>query len=131
MSRTTGTESNSENHEQDDEILHTTAFYKKWLDEEWYTDVYMYLEALMFRTQDTKERQRVRSLARRFLLQNDILYRRDSDNTLKTCLVRGEVLAILKDYHDGSAGGHFGRDITIERARRLFWWPTMWKDIAE
>jgi hypothetical protein len=38
---------------------------------------------------------------------------------------------ILAEYHDSLFGGHFGRDVTLSRIREKFWWPTMWRDVAE
>jgi Integrase zinc binding domain/Integrase core domain len=37
----------------------------------------------------------------------------------------------LAEYHAGAIGGHFGRDITIKRIREKYWWPTIWKSVAD
>jgi hypothetical protein len=60
-------------------------------------------------------------MAMRFVIKNDVLYHKDSDGGLKICLEKEDVKMVLKEYHDGAVGGHFGRDITIERVRRDFW----------
>ena len=50
---------------------------------------------------------------------------------LKLCLGKADIKEVLHEFHEGAAGGHFGRDITVARIRQSFWWPTMWKDVAE
>lgn len=38
---------------------------------------------------------------------------------------------LLRECHDSMYSGHLGRDVTIERAQRLFYWPGMSGDIAD
>ena len=47
------------------------------------------------------------------------------------CIGKEDVELVLKEYHDGAQGGHFGRDLTINRVREGFWWPTLWRDVTE
>ena len=111
-------------------LLRTVALQKKWAENPWYKDVYMFLEALTYTKSSAYERERIRKMAKRFLVKDDILCYRDSDGDLKVCLEKEDVKMVLQEYHDGAVGGHFGRDITIGRVRQHFWWPTVWKDVA-
>jgi hypothetical protein len=38
---------------------------------------------------------------------------------------------ILAECHDAGLSGHFGRDKTLDRLRKLFWWPTLAADVDE
>jgi hypothetical protein len=102
----------------------------EWFEDEWYGDVYRFLEHQSFAPQhNAVTRRRIRQRAMRFLIRNDKLFYRDK-NGPKLCIRRQEVDAILTEYHDGPIGGHFGREITIARIRQDFWWPSLWKDVA-
>ncbi len=111
-------------------LLRTVALQKKWAENPWYKDVYMFLEALIYTKSTSHERERIRKMAKRFLVKDNILFYRDSDGNLKICLEKEDVKKVLQEYHDGAVGGHFGRDITIGRVRQSFWWPTIWKDVV-
>ena len=69
--------------------------------------------------------------ADRFLLRQNQLYYRDADGELKTCLTSTDTQQVLQEFHAGAIGGHFGQDITIARVRQQFWWPTIWRDVAQ
>ncbi len=97
---------------------------------EWYKDTYLYLETLIVEKDSTRDRCRIRKLASRYFLENDTLYYRDADGIAKQCLIREEAYLVVKEFHDGALGGHFGRDLTIKRIRERFWWPTIWRDVA-
>lgn len=120
---------------EDAEIDDTLAFFAvvmqgDWIEDEWYGDVYRFLEHQSFNVQrDAAARKRIRLRATRFLIRNDKLFFRDK-NGLKLCIKKPEVEAVLTEYHDGPIGGHFGREITIARIRQDFWWPNLWKDVA-
>jgi len=38
---------------------------------------------------------------------------------------------LIREYHDSTIAGHLGRDKTLERLSRLFYWPGMPDDVAE
>ena len=54
------------------------------------------------------------------------------DQVLKQCVMEEEVQSILREAHEGSAGGHMGPD-TTERKVLLsgLWWPTIYNDARE
>ena len=78
---------------------------------------------------DEARRRRARLASRRFALFDGMLVRRDGDLNWKIVVHRQEVPAILSDAHD--AAGHFGRTVTLMRARRFVWWDTMLRDVAQ
>ena len=106
--------------------LHT-----RWAEDPWYKSIYLYLETLSYHKATTQERRQIREKAKRFLIKNNRLYHRDSDGGIKMCIGKEDVELVLKEYHDGAQGGHFGRDLTISRVREGFWWPTLWRDVTE
>ena len=55
-------------------LLRTVALQKRWSENPWYKDVYMYLEALTYTKSSAHERERIRKMAKRFLIKDDILY---------------------------------------------------------
>src|SRR4051812_35795597 len=60
-----------------------------------------------------------------------MLYYRDADLQPKWCLMREEAKQAVQELHDGALGGHFGRDLTIKRVRKEYWWLIIWKDVAD
>ena len=101
------------------------------MDDPWYKDVYLWLEGLTIQKDTSQERERVRKMALRYAVKGRNLYYRDSDGKPKLCLGRSDVKGVLQEFHEGAIGGHFGRDITVARVREQFWWPTIWKDVAD
>src|SRR5436305_15076187 len=79
----------------------------------------------------SSEQECIRKKARRFTRQDGRLRYLDADNELKDCLTELDIKKVLHEYHDGAIGGDFGRDITLACIRSKFWWPTMWKDVAD
>jgi hypothetical protein len=132
MSRLIGKEPSEE---VDDEPAHlalrATALRVRWMDDPWYKDVYLWLESLMIQKDTSQEQERVRKMALRYTVKGKNLYYRNSDGKPKLCLGRSDVKGVLQEFHEGAIGGHFGRDITVARIREQFWWPTIWKDVAD
>src|SRR3954469_4192835 len=133
LSRLRMDEANAE--EVDNEPKHlafrTVALKSKWVDEAWYKDIYLWLETMTIQKESAVDRKRIRLMALRYGIKGGRLYNRDSDKKLKLCLARDDIKKVLQEYHEGAIGGHFGRDITVKRIRQHFWWPTIWRDVAE
>ena len=96
-----------------------------------YRNIIRYLQTGEVHLLKANERRRVRVMARKYTLQNDELYYRDTDGELKLCLAQSEVPAVLTEFHDSAFGGHWGQDITILNLHRHFYWPTIRKDVIE
>lgn len=119
----------------DDEPAHfgllASLVHQMWVTSPWYKEIYVFLETLVALGDTSSERERIRKKSKRFTLRGSNLLYLDSDGELKLCLVQEDLKRILYEYHDGATGGHFGRDITIARIRQKFWWPSIWKDVAD
>ena len=96
-----------------------------------YRSIVNYLRTGEVHLPGANERRRLWTMAKKYTLQNDELYYRDTNGELKLCLAQSEVPAILTEFHESSFGGHWGRDVTISNLRRRFYWPTMSKDVTE
>src|SRR4051812_8531713 len=107
------------------------ALRTRWFDEEWYADVYHWLEVQVCQKTTAAEREQVRKFANWFAIKGKGLYFCDTDSMLKLCLGKADIKEVLHEFHEDVAGGHFGRDITVARVRQSFWWPTIWRDVAE
>ena len=57
------------------------------------------------------------------------LYRRCNDDVLHICVLPQEVDDVLRECHDGVAGGHLGPEAMTRKVRLAgLWWPTLNKD---
>ena len=96
---------------------------------------------------DTVKRQ-----SEKFEIHDGLLYRRVFDATegeiqLKPCVPTGVASAVelpgygqrgldhrsrlMLEYHNGVLGGHMGRDSTMDRLERDWWWPGMYRDVCD
>ena len=94
-----------------------------------YRNVIRYLQTAEVHLPKANEQRRLRVMARKYTLQNDELYYRETDGELKLCLAPSEVPGVLTEFHDSAFEGHWGRDVTISNLRRHFCWPTMRMDV--
>ena len=95
------------------------------MEDEWYSDVYHWLEVLTCQKATAAEREQVRKRANWFAIKGKGLYFHDTDGMLKLCLGKDSIKEVLFEFHEGAVGGHFGRDITMARICQHFWWPTL------
>ena len=80
----------------------------KWMDEEWYCNVYHFLEMLTIQKAMVVECERVKKKASHFIIKGKGLYFRDSDGMMKLCLGKDSIKEVLFKFHEGAVGGHFG-----------------------
>ena len=58
-----------------------------------------------------------------------ILFRKNYDGVLLTCLEKEDAKKVMIELHDGPAGGHLSGDTTAHRILRGgYYWPTLFKD---
>jgi hypothetical protein len=51
------------------------------------------------------------------------------DGVLLRCLECEDIDKVLKELHDGLAGGHFARNTTTHKILRVrYYWPTLFRD---
>lgn len=67
-----------------------------------------------------------------FHLINGLLYKMGPDQILQRCAMEEEIPSVLKEAHDGLAGGHMGLDATTRKVLLAgLWWPTLHTDVRE
>ncbi|XP_075492587.1 uncharacterized protein LOC142530651 [Primulina tabacum] len=76
--------------------------------------------------------QKTKRQAPRFVLLNNILYRRSFQGPLLKCLPEKEVDYVLREIHEGRCTEHLG-GMSLARKTMLagFWWPTLSQDAAQ
>ncbi|XP_073019388.1 uncharacterized protein [Primulina eburnea] len=81
--------------------------------------------------EDKAQAQKIKRQAPRFVLLNNILYRRSFRGPLLKCLSEKEVDYVLREIHEGCCAEHL-RGISLARKTMLarFWWPTLNQDSA-
>jgi hypothetical protein len=58
-----------------------------------------------------------------------VLFRVNYDGALLICLEREDEDKVLKEIHDGLAGGHFAGNTTTHKILRVdYYWPTLFRD---
>ena len=76
-------------------------------------------------------------MKRRALLLNSVsyqiidgvLFRKNYDGVFLRCLEREDATKVVKELHDGPAGGHFFEDTTTHKIPRAgYYWLTLFKD---
>ncbi|XP_073037999.1 uncharacterized protein [Primulina eburnea] len=81
--------------------------------------------------EDPVQAARIRRQAPRFVLLNNILYRRSHQGPLLKCLVEDEVDYVLREIHEGCCGEHLGATALSRKAILAgFCWPRMTQDAA-
>ncbi|XP_059455331.1 uncharacterized protein LOC132185592 [Corylus avellana] len=71
----------------------------------------------------------VRCRASRYLIQNDVLYKRSFIHPLLRCLSNNEADNVLREIHEGICGNHSGKRSLAHKALRAgYCWPTMAQD---
>ena len=60
---------------------------------------------------------------------NDVVFRMNCDFVLLRCLEKSEAEKVLRELHDGPAGGHYAGDATAHKILHAgYYWPTLFKD---
>ena len=58
-----------------------------------------------------------------------VLFRKNYDGFLLIFLEQKDTAKLVKELHDGPAGGHYSRDTTAHKTLRVgYYWPTLFKD---
>ena len=57
------------------------------------------------------------------------LLKRMGSGTYVICILETEVPRALQQAHDSALGGHYGKEVTLKRLERAFWWPSMKHDV--
>ena len=99
----------------------------------WYDEMLGFLTKGMFPEAMGKERKKKIALrSRTFQVIAGVLYKRGIDQVVKRCVPDFEQRIVLKEAHQGIAGGHFSREITGKKIFQAgIWWPAVLKDAHE
>jgi len=100
-------------------------------DLEWFRDITFYLRSRQFHvTMSSKERRTLNMKLNKYVLIANILFRRNFDSILLTCVDENQALALIKEFHEGICGGHFAPTATAHKIIRVgFNWSSIFKDL--
>ena len=96
--------------------------------ENWITPIISYLkEGKLPEGKDEAIKLRVR--AARYLLINEVLYKRGFSQPYLRCLALDEANYVLREVHEGACGNHSGARSLIHKVVRAgYYWPTVQAD---
>ena len=94
----------------------------------WMTPILSYLkDENLPKGKDEAKRLRVRST--RYVLLNDVLYKRGFSQPYLRCLSPDEANYVLREVHEGACGNHLGARSLIHKVVRAgYYWPTIQAD---
>lgn len=82
--------------------------------------------------EDRNEARRIQYRSSRYLIQNDILYKRGHVLPLLRCATKAEAEYAMREIHEGICENHSrGRSLAKKILRTAYYWPTMEKDTKE
>ena len=95
----------------------------------WMTPIISYLkDGRLPEGKDEARKLRVRSA--RYVLLNEVLYKRGFSQPYLRCLASDEANYVLKEVHEGACGNHSGARSFIHKVVRAgYYWPTIQADI--
>ena len=99
----------------------------------WYFDVKRYLRNREYPDSASENDKRMlRRLASSFILDGDVLYKRNHDMTLLRCVDAKEAELILQEVHEGTFGTHMnGHSMARKILRARYFWMTMENDCCK
>lgn len=76
-----------------------------------------------------KDKRNLRLKATKYVIFNDILYKRGLDGTFVRCVDKSLQESLLKTFHDKACGGHFSSTVTAYKIlRNYYYWPGMFRE---
>ena len=96
---------------------------------EWKSPIIEYLKSPTITTKS--ESAKLRTRAAKYILIDDVLYKKSFRLPYLRCLGPEEVQYALREIHEGICGQHMGgRSLSYKALRQGYYWPTMKKDSA-
>lgn len=75
---------------------------------------------------DVEEARKIRKRVVRFMILNDVLYKRGFSMSYLKCVEEDEAKYILEEVHEGICGDHIGSRSLISKIIKIgYFWPTM------
>ena len=79
--------------------------------------------------EDKRQARKIKCLAARYTLLDEVLYRREFTLPLLRCLDEEEAYYVLREIHEGICGNHSAaRALAFKALRQGYFWPTMHQD---
>lgn len=76
-----------------------------------------------------KEKRNLRLKAAKYVIFNDVLYKRGLDGTFLRCVDKSLQESLLRTFHDEACGGHFSSTVTAYKIlRNYYYWSGMFRD---
>ncbi|XP_059078069.1 uncharacterized protein LOC131876643 [Cryptomeria japonica] len=99
----------------------------------WYRNIGEYLSSSRFsKDMPLGERRKLVLRSRTFQLINGLLYKMGADQVLRHCVMEEEVPSVLREAHEGPAGGYMGPNTTTRKVLLVgLWWPMVYNDARE
>jgi len=96
----------------------------------WYFDIKRYLKSQEYpEAASENDKRMLRRLASNFVLDGDVLYKRNRDMVLLRCVSDKEAKQILEEIHEGTFGTHMnGHSMARKILRAGYFWLTMEND---
>jgi ribonuclease HI len=96
----------------------------------WYGPIiYFLINGVCPPDMDTKAKRTLRLQIVRYVLQGQVLYRRNLDGVLSRCLTPDQAQMALEQCHSGVCGGHFSAKTTAAKVLHAgYFWPSLHKD---
>ena len=94
-------------------------------EDNWMTPIILYLkDGMLPEGKDEARKLRVRSA--RYVLMNEILYKRGFSQPYLRCLAPDEANYVLREVHEGVCGNHSGARSLVHKVVRVgYYWPNM------
>ncbi|KAL6288531.1 hypothetical protein ACE6H2_006041 [Prunus campanulata] len=100
-------------------------------DPSWMDPILAYLTSGTLPT-DKIEAKTLRRRSARYILLNQILYRRGHSLPLLRCMTPQQGNYVLREIHEGACGDHFGaRSLAFKTIRQGYYWPTLHTDATK
>jgi hypothetical protein len=79
----------------------------------------------------TEQRRQLRQQANHYIVQDNVLYKRNKDGNPLRVITKENLTKILYNMHNAPNAGHFGIQATMGKTRQRYFWPTMGEDIRK
>ena len=97
----------------------------------WMTPIISFLQDSHL-PQNTEEARKIKKRVARFIILNDVLYKKGFSMPYLKCIDEEEAKYILEEVHGGICGDHAGSRSLVNKVVRVgYFWPTMQVDAAE